>query len=82
MSPAGWTPLCQDAWFAGFAAGEASFSHCSQPPRRGAPQLIWTVAARGVLERLVAYFERFPLRAKKQQQFEAWRERWRGRWES
>jgi hypothetical protein len=44
-----------------------------QPGRM--PKMAWKVKGKADLERLVAYLDRFPLRAAKAQQFVEWRQR-------
>jgi hypothetical protein len=47
---------------------------CTQAERgEGRPQAYWTVNGKADLARLVAYFDRFPLRAKKQRDYAIWR---------
>lgn len=108
--------LSDDAWFAGFVDGEASFLIARQtkgracnpdrffpafqvtlraddlailqelqgefgggvhPSRRADPGphpcYIWGVRSKADMTRLVAYFERFPLRAKKRNDYFIWR---------
>lgn len=113
-----WDPTA-DAWFSGFADGEASFLIVTtgRPPRRPGmsprfalglraddlpvlkqlqaafggrllfnerpqgradrpanPRWLWHVVAKDDLRRLLDYFDRFPLRAKKAADYAVWRE--------
>lgn len=43
-------------------------------PEGGSPQAQWAVAGKRDLAKLVAYFDRFPLRAKKSRDYILWRE--------
>src|SRR4051794_37301444 len=108
-------PLREDAWLAGFVAGEGCLTirhdhrhdnfwpslkialrdddgailyecreafgghveehHSGTAKARGwNPQVRWIVNAKVDLMRLVAYFDRFPLRAKKADEYAVWRE--------
>lgn len=100
--------MFEDAWFAGFAAGEGCFSMRRVPTgyavsfvmtlrademplldrlrrafggtigmsidrRASDPSATWAITHRGELPRLIAYFDRYPLRAKKGRDYAIWR---------
>lgn len=51
-----------------------TLSTIKKPQGGGNPQGRWTVASKASLANLVAYFDRYPLRAKKAQDYSVWRE--------
>lgn len=52
--------------------GGSIYNHHGPTPKRE-PAYVWQLCDRKGIAKLVAYLERFPLRAKKAQQFATWR---------